>query len=153
MEAYSGFASVYDIFMDEVPYKEWCENLTELLAEYGIASGLVLDLGCGTGQMTRLLRNKGYDMIGIDISSEMLDRAGEQEESPASILYLQQDMRSFELYGTVRAIVSVCDTMNYLLNPEEVTSVCSLANNYLDPNGIFISVSYTHLTLPTTPYV
>ena len=68
MEAYTGFAAVYDTFMDNVPYGEWCEYLAGLLKENGVESGLVLDLGCGTGSLTELLAARGYDMIGIDYS-------------------------------------------------------------------------------------
>ena len=68
MEAYTSFAEVYDTFMDNVPYGEWCEYLTGLLKENGVESGLVLDLGCGTGSLTELLAARGYDMIGIDYS-------------------------------------------------------------------------------------
>ena len=139
MEAYSAFAPVYDLFMDDVPYEAWRDYLTSLLKEYGIEDGLVLDLGCGTGTMTELLARAGYDMIGVDISGEMLQAALEKREaSGLPILYLQQDMREFELYGTVRAVVSVCDCMNYILDPGELETVCSLVNNYLDPGGIFI---------------
>ena len=73
MEAYTGFAAVYDTFMDNVPYGEWCEYLAGLLKENGVENGLVLDLGCGTGSLTELLAARGYDMIGIDYSEEMLE--------------------------------------------------------------------------------
>ena len=136
MEVYTGFATVYDRFMDNVPYEAWCEYLCDILKEHGIRDGLVLDLGCGTGKMTRLLRDRGYDMTGIDLSGEMLEIARDQDDS--GILYLQQDMREFELYGTVAAVVCVCDSMNYLLEPEDLLQVFSLVNNYLDPDGIFI---------------
>lgn len=139
MEAYTGFAAVYDTFMDNIPYAEWCEYLTGLLKEYGVEEGLVLDLGCGTGSLTELLAEEGYDMIGIDYSEEMLELAMEKKyESGKDILYLCQDMREFELYGTVAAVVSICDCMNYITEPEELTEVFRLVNNYLDPNGIFI---------------
>lgn len=139
MDVYSGFAQVYDMFMDNIPYEEWSEYVISLLQEYGISDGLLLDLGCGTGTMTRLLAEQNYDMIGLDISEEMLQIAMERQmESQQSILYLLQDMREFELYGTVRAVVSICDSMNYLLEEEELVEVCSLVNNYLDPGGVFI---------------
>lgn len=139
MEAYSDFAYVYDTLMDNTPYEKWCEQITSVLEKYGIQKELVLDLGCGTGTLTELLAKKGYDMIGIDLSGEMLERAIEKREvSGLSILYLQQDMREFELYGTVKAIVSVCDSINYLLEDEDVMDTFKLVNNYLDPNGIFI---------------
>lgn len=139
MEAYTGFAAVYDTFMDNVPYGEWCGYLAGLLKEYGVESGLVLDLGCGTGSLTELLAARGYDMIGIDYSEEMLELAAQKRaESGQDILYLCQDMREFELYGTVRAVVSICDCINYITDPDDLTEVFSLVNNYLDPGGVFI---------------
>ena len=139
MEAYTSFASVYDTLMDDVPYEEWSTYVIKLLKEYGIDDGLVLDLGCGTGSMTQLLAVRGYDMIGVDYSQDMLEIAQrKREESDQDILYLLQDMREFELYGTVRAVVCICDSMNYMMSEEAVLSVFSLVNNYLDPGGIFI---------------
>lgn len=176
--SYTAFAYVYDELMDNVPYDEWAEYLIGLLKENGVADGLVCELGCGTGQMTRRLAAAGYDMIGIDLSEDMLEVAREQEygayeddsedieeeadvpvgknpddceegraeqqESETtdtgepSILYLQQDMRSFELYGTVSAIVSICDSMNYITTDEDLLQVFRLVNNYLDKDGVFI---------------
>ena len=139
MEAYGEFARVYDIFMDNVDYEDWASYLTESLKEYGISDGLVLELGCGTGTMTELLADAGYDMIGVDNAEEMLAEAMEKrEESGHDILYLLQDMEEFELYGTVRAVVSVCDSLNYITEEEDLLHVFSLVNNYLDPKGIFI---------------
>ena len=177
--SYSAFAYVYDELMDNVPYDEWAEYLIGLLKENGVPDGLVCELGCGTGQMTRRLAAAGYDMIGIDLSEEMLDVAREQEyeayegeygideeenlsapdvaelgceldpedvldDEPGtvtaepSILYLQQDMREFELYGTVSAVVSICDSMNYMTSDEDLLQVFRLVNNYLDKDGVFI---------------
>ena len=168
MDAYTSFAQVYDLFMDNVPYEEWSEYVISLLKEEKIEDGLVLDLGCGTGKMTRLLAAAGYDMIGIDNSEDMLDIAREYQyaqgfpeteetpeietegklsdaqdeveeiESANQILYLLQDMREFELYGTVRAVISICDSMNYILDEEDLLQVFKLVNNYLDPHGIFV---------------
>ncbi|MDO5424414.1 MAG: class I SAM-dependent methyltransferase [Eubacteriales bacterium] len=137
--SYEAFASVYDLFMDNVPYEEWCAYICGVLGEYGIEDGLVLDLGCGTGSLTELLAGKGYDCIGVDLSADMLEVALEKREASGhDILYLQQDMREFELYGTVRAVVSVCDSLNYILEEEELCQVFRLVNNYLDPGGIFL---------------
>ena len=139
MEAYTSFAEVYDTFMDNVPYEEWAEYLAELLQEYDIEDGLVLDLGCGTGSLTEILATKGYDMIGADGSAEMLEIAMEKKaQSGHDILYLLQDMREFELYGTVRAVVSVCDCVNYITDEKELEQVFRLVNNYLDPEGLFL---------------
>ena len=139
MDAYTSFAAVYDTFMDNIPYEEWKAYLEELLTEYHVQDGLVLDLGCGTGTMTELLAADGYDMIGVDNSEEMLEIARDKQiQSGHGILYLLQDMREFELYGTVRAVFSICDSLNYITDPQELKQVFRLVNNYLDPGGIFI---------------
>ncbi|SOC06660.1 class I SAM-dependent DNA methyltransferase [Pseudobutyrivibrio ruminis] len=137
MEAYTGFATVYDRYMDNIPYDDWAQNIKVLFEKYNMPMEIVCDLGCGTGQMTRRLKEMGYDMIGIDVSYDMLMEAMSQEDSDG-ILYLCQDMRSFELYGTVGAVISLCDSMNYLADTDELLQVCKLANNYLDPKGLFI---------------
>jgi ubiquinone/menaquinone biosynthesis C-methylase UbiE len=139
MEAYSDFASVYDLLMDNVPYDEWAEYLYSLFAEYQIEDGLLVELGCGTGCMTERMAAKGFDMIGIDLSEEMLEEAQEKKyESGHDILYLQQDMRNFELYGTVRGIYSICDSVNYILEEQDLLQTFHWVNNYLDPKGLFI---------------
>lgn len=137
MDAYTEFAQVYDLFMDDVPYEEWGNFLLEQLRQAGIREGILLDLGCGTGRLTRFFAGEGYDMIGVDNSPEMLQlakEAGEKED----ILYLLQDMRNFELYGTVAAVYSACDSLNYILEEEELLAVFRLVNNYLDPGGLFL---------------
>lgn len=137
--SYNSFAWVYDTFMDNIPYDEWTEYLVGLLKEHGVSEGLLLDMGCGTGNVTERLASYGYDMIGIDNSEEMLMEARDKMlESGRDILYLLQDMRSFELYGTVAAAVSICDSMNYILEMEDLQEVFRLVNNYLDPGGVFI---------------
>ncbi len=162
MRAYSDFADVYDELMDNVPYAAWCENIAALIEEYGISRpvdsdgicreepcgeeallkserNLVLDLGCGTGTLTQLLRRKGYDMIGVDNSPEMLGIAMEKNaEGGSGILYLLQDMRELELYSTVGTVLSVCDCLNYLLEEEDLLRVFRLVNNYLYPGGLFL---------------
>ena len=136
MEAYTSFARVYDMFMDNVPYEVWSRYIVEKLRANGIDSGYVVDLGCGTGKLTTLLADAGYDMIGIDNSFDMLDMALEREDD--RILYLMQDMREFEPGEKVSAVVSACDSINYILDPEEVEQVFRLVDNYLDPEGIFL---------------
>lgn len=160
MEAYTDFAAVYDIFMDETPYEQWADFLAGLIEQYGVSKpfdrkekgstetggdalaserDLVLDLGCGTGTLTELLAGKGYDMIGVDLSQEMLNIALEKrEKSGSGVLYLCQDMRELDLYSTVGTVVSICDSVNYLLEDEEIVTAFSLVNNYLYPGGVFI---------------
>lgn len=139
MEAYTGFAEVYDTFMDNIDYREWSNYLISLLKEHGIQDGLVLDLGCGTGNVTECLAGAGYDMTGIDMSEDMLNIAMKKKEiSGYDILYLCQQMQEFELYGTVKAVVSICDCINYVTEKEDLKETFRLVNNYLDPHGIFI---------------
>lgn len=157
MEAYTDFAEVYDELMDDTPYEEWCGFLVGLLQKYGAAAdnvgavskqtaenlrqerNTILDLGCGTGTLTELLARRGYDMIGVDNAQEMLQIAIEKRErSGLDILYLLQDMRELELYGTVGAVVSVCDSLNYLLTEKDIVQTFERVNNYLYPQGLFI---------------
>lgn len=135
-DAYTAFAEVYDLFMDEIPYEKWCAYVLGLLHEYGIEEGVVAELGCGTGTITQMLADAGYDMIGIDSSEDMLYVA--REKSDASVLYLQQRMQELELYGTVEAFVSVCDSMNYILTEEDLLCIFKKVNNYLEAGGVFI---------------
>lgn len=152
MEIYQDFAGVYDELMDNTPYERWGERLDDLIRKYGVSKperdaeeildserNLVVDLGCGTGTLTEIMYRKGYDMIGVDFSDSMLNAAMEKKEkSGAEILYLQQDMRELELYSTVGTVFSVCDSLNYILEEEELLEIFSLVNNYLFPGGIFI---------------
>ncbi len=137
MEEYTDFAFLYDEFMEDTPYDEWCVFICDILKSRGITDGLVCDLGSGTGEMTVRLKENGYDMIGIDNSESMLAIARAKDDS-TDILYLLQDMREMELYGTVRAIVSVCDSLNYITDFDDLVHVFKLCNNYLDPEGILI---------------
>ena len=117
---------------------EWEEN-DDAQCLLDSEKNLVVDLGCGTGTLTELLYQKGYDMIGIDNAEEMLNIAMEKRaESGSRILYLLQDMRELELYSTVGTVISVCDSVNYILEEEELLETFSLVNNYLYPGGIFI---------------
>lgn len=152
MEAYGDFAYVYDEFMDNTPYELWCDYLKESIEKYGVSKpneasedtlssekNLVVDLGCGTGTLTQMLYDAGFDMIGVDNSEEMLSVAMEKrDELGSNILYLLQDMRELELYSTVGTVISVCDSVNYILDEEELLQVFKLVNNYLYPGGLFI---------------
>lgn len=138
-EAYSNFAACYDQLMDNIPYDEWFSYLHGLLKEYKIENGIIAEIGCGTGNITELMAAAGYDMIGIDNSDAMLDIANQKKEANnSSSLYLLQDMREFELYGTVKAIISLCDSLNYVTDSDDLLQVFKLVNNYLDPKGLFI---------------
>lgn len=139
MDIYTGFAAVYDLFMDDIPYRKWAVQTRELLHSHRVFSGIVAELGCGTGSLTGILSELGYDMIGIDISSDMLDIANQKSRAAGQdILYLCQDIREFELYGTCAAIISRCDSLNYITKYRDLVQVFRLVNNYLDPGAPFI---------------
>ena len=139
MEAYKDFASVYDMFMDNIDYSAWSDYIVELLNKYGITDGQILELGCGTGTITELLATKGYDMIGLDNSAEMLSVATDKKsESGHDILYILQDMCGFELHRSVPGIISVCDSMNYILEEDDLFKVFQRVQEYLNTDGVFI---------------
>ena len=137
---YTAIARFYDVLNSGVDYVAWARALASQLRKRGVPDGaIVLDLACGSGAMTAELAKYGYDMIGCDISGEMLDIARSRElPDGASILWIEQDMRSFELFGTVGAIVCCLDSLNYLTKKADVEKCFSLCHNYLDSDGIFI---------------
>ncbi len=136
---YGGFAHLYDRLMTDVPYGEWADYYHRIFRRFGCASRLGLDLGCGTGSLTMELARRGTDMIGVDLSGEMLDVASKRAaKNGLDILYINQDMAEFELYGTVDFIVSSLDCVNYIVNKNRLKKVFRLANNYLDPGGLLI---------------
>ncbi len=161
VEAYTDFAEVYDELMDDTPYEAWCDFLMGVFRRYGVDDvskrekcqksdndvlenlwqerNTILDLGCGTGTLTELLARRGYEMIGVDNAQEMLQAAMEKRErSGLDITYVMQDMRELDLYSTVGTVISVCDSLNYLLVEEDILQTFERVNNFLYPQGIFI---------------
>ncbi len=134
---YDKFASLYDELINDVDYKKWADYYFKIFERYGLKPHLGLDLGCGTGNMTLELSKRGLDMTGVDISEDMLMVARSKSENE-SILYLNQDMTEFELYGTVSFVVSSLDCINYVTDKRDLLKVFKLVNNYLDPGGLFI---------------
>ena len=138
-EGYEAIARVYDKLNAEIDYTSWASFFEECFDRYlPHRPELVLDLACGTGRMTLELAARGYDMIGVDGSADMLGEALLQNDGRYSILWLQQDMRSFELYGTVGAVTCCLDSLNYLLTPEDLAKCFATTHNYLDPDGLFL---------------
>lgn len=136
---YKGFANVYDHMMENIPYEEWFSKLKLYLKEHGLTDGRICELGCGTGIMTEKFAKAGYQMIGLDKSVDMLALAKQkQEETKSDILYLNQDMTEMELDKPVDACISVCDSMNYLLQEEEMSALFERVKKYLTPGGLFI---------------
>ena len=136
--SYNGFAYIYDKLTDDVEYEKRAEYIEDIIKKHtNIKPGLMCDLACGTGTMCRILSKKGYDMIGIDSSPDMLNVANQKSEG-LNILYLNQDITNFELYGTVDVIICMLDSVNYLTGDGDVYKLMSLVKNYLNPNGLFI---------------
>ena len=140
-ESYKSFASVYDTFMDETDHEFLADLVSRMIAQHGVSKpvqertgitesvdvllaaekNLVVDLGCGTGKLTEIMAGRGYDVMGIDLSEEMLSVAIERRDKlQHKTMYLCQDMRSFELFGTAGTFVSVGDSINYLLSEEDL---------------------------------
>lgn len=162
MEAYTDFAKVYDEFMDETPYHDWAAFIAQLISGYGVSvpykkkeydevsepsqeelllqeKNLVVELGCGTGSFTEEMAALGYDMIGVDNAEEMLGIAREKaEKSGHEILYLEQDMTELDLFCTAGTVVSVCDSINYLIEEEQIRKTFLKVNNFLYPGGLFL---------------
>ncbi len=135
---YHILAKTYDN-MQEIDYKKFVDYYQKLFEKFGCQPELVLDLGCGTGNITLEMADRGYDMIGLDASPEMLEIAMEKaRERNREILFLQQDMSAFELYGTVGAMVCALDGVNYLTEEGQLKEMLRLLHYYLDPGGIFI---------------
>ncbi len=139
---YGALAPFYDKLQNDVDYSLWADFFERAFSlHFDGEVKDILDLGCGTGSMTLELCRRGYDMIGVDISPEMLTLArqsGEDEGLSQRLLWLCQDMREFELYGTVEATVSCLDCLNHLTSAKDLEKCLSLVHNYLVPNGIFI---------------
>ncbi len=135
---YGGFAKIYDRLQD-IDYSSFADFYEALFDKYKIKPSLVLDLACGNGNITVLMAKRGYDMTGVDISTEMLEIASEKaRENNCDILFLNQDMTEFELYGTVDAVICSLDSINYLTDEESLLKVFKLVKNYLNPDGIFV---------------
>ncbi|EGD46427.1 Methyltransferase type 12 [Ruminiclostridium papyrosolvens DSM 2782] len=136
---YNNFAYVYDKLTLDIDYKRWADYVESIFKRNNLSASMVLELGCGTGSFGVEMARRGYDMICLDLSSDMLDCAAEKaKKEDLDILFLNQNMCSFELYGTVDAIVCLLDSFNYLTNSSQINKMFKLVKNYLNPGGLFI---------------
>lgn len=140
MSGYEAISGAYDVLNSETDYEAWADYIAEVFKRYGSGVESVLDLGCGTGAMTFALHRRGYDMTGVDLSIDMLSVARDRcyDEEIDDILWLLQDMRSFELYGTVNAVVCCLDGINHLTGKGDISRCFGTVHNYLDPDGLFV---------------
>lgn len=138
-EGYRALAGVYDLLNREIDYAAWADFFERCFLRWlPQKPDLVLDLACGTGRMTHELAKRGYDMIGVDGSADMLSIAYAEKPENSNTLFLEQDIRNFELYGTVGAITCCLDSLNYLLEDGDLCACFQTVWNYLDPNGLFL---------------
>lgn len=138
MSSYGALARYYDILTRDVDYSKFADYYEEIFRRKNLRIRTILDLACGTGTLTALLAARGYDMIGTDMSEDMLsaayDKAGPLTSKP---MYLCQPMQSLDLYGTVDAVVCSMDGVNYL-DPGLVETVFRRVLLFLEPGGVFI---------------
>ena len=138
-EGYDAIAKVYDKLNADIDYSAWADFVEKCFQKFlPEKPELVLDLACGTGSMTFPLADRGYDMIGVDGSENMLAEAFMRGNGRSDILWLLQDMRAFELYGTVGAVTCCLDSLNYLLEDGDLQACFACVHNYLDPDGLFL---------------
>lgn len=136
---YARFSEVYDKLTQDIDYVKWADYLESAFLKFGIKPSLVLELGCGTGSLALEMSQRGFEMIGLDRSADMLSKAYEKmNDKGLDILFLNQDMRFFELYGTVDVILCMLDSINYILSIRDLRRVFKLVRNYLNPGGLFI---------------
>lgn len=134
--SYEVFAEYYDELMQNVGYRERAEYIDRLIKQYKPDANLLVDLACGTGSMTVEFAEMGYDVIGTDISEDMLSKA--REKSDGSILYLCQSMQELDMYGTIDAFVCTLDSLNHIESRDELCRAFNRVSLFLEPDGVFV---------------
>ena len=140
MNSYQALSAYYDRFTDDVGYADWADFFERLFAREGIQPKLVLDLACGTGSLTRILAERGYEMIGADASPEMLMQAMQNTmDCEPRPLFLNQRMEALDLYGTVDACLCCLDSINYVTEPQTLQKAFERVHLFLEPkSGLFV---------------
>lgn len=135
---YQAFSVIYDRVMCEIPYDEWFEKLSALLKRQGKGGGHLCELGCGTGEMAGRFFDAGYEVTGIDLSPDMLARAVDKRREGQEILYVNQDMTHFSLHKRADVVLCICDSINYLLDEEELLQTFQCVRDNLTEDGLFV---------------
>ena len=140
MSAYHFLAGCYDRFTYDVDYASWADYIQRHFARCSLPGNTVLDLACGTGSLTRELALRGYELIGVDRSPEMLAEAAEKnrEGAPIEPIFLCQSMEKLDLYGTIDACVCCLDSVNYVTNPKRLARAFERVHLFLMPGGLFL---------------
>lgn len=137
--SYGVFSEFYDALTANVSYDTVSQVLSSLLTRYGKSRGLLLDLACGTGSVSVRLAKKGYEVIGVDLSPEMLSEAQNKAYSAGqNILFLCQDMTALDLYGTVDAAVCTLDGLCHLPDEESLQAALGKVSLFMNPGGVFL---------------
>jgi SAM-dependent methyltransferase len=148
MSSYDAFARVYDVFTSNIDYKKRADYFCELLARYTDKKGICLDLACGTGTLCEEFFCRGFEVIGVDNSFEMLSIANSKKYSSNSdITYLCQDMTKLDLYGTVDVVFCVLDSLNHITQKSKLQHVFDKIALFLDTEGYFVfdlNTEYKH---------
>ena len=148
MASYGDFAYFYDNLTDNVDYEKRCSYIKGLLTENGVGEGILLDLACGTGTVSLMLSDMGYDVIGVDASEDMLSVAQEKKmESGADVIFLCQRMEELDLFGTINACVSTLDSINHVTDEETVREIFRRVSLFMEDKGIFlfdVNTPYKH---------
>lgn len=133
-------AGCYDAMTEDVRYPAWADFLEKLFARTKTPVQTVLDLACGTGTMSCLLAGRGYELIGVDFSPEMLAVAAEKALSVAGErpIFLCQSMEQLDLYGTVDACICLLDSVNHIIKPEKLQKAFQRVHLFLEPGGLFV---------------
>ncbi len=139
---YTGFAGVYDNFMDDIPYEAWSgfvKNLLELNDIVGADGDTIAELGCGTGTMTQIFLEAGYRIKASDLSPDMIKVARVKcADYPGQVAFDKADMRDFALDEPVKGIISLCDSVNYLIQDGDLEKLFAAVKRNLLPGGVFI---------------
>lgn len=139
---YASLASSYDGFTSDISYEKWAEYLESHFEKSPKKIKTVVDLACGTGSLTWILAQRGYEMIGVDISADMLSEAMEKgydiEGDFVPPMFLCQPMEQLDLYGTVDALICTLDSVNHVLDEKAVAEAFRLVELFLEPGGLFV---------------
>ncbi len=140
MESYERFAHIYDALMNDVDYDKWAEYVISFLVKnYGDKKINILECACGTGAVTIRMAKRGYNIIGSDLSEDMLEVASEKaRRNRLNIHFIRQDMTCISLHKRVDAVISCCDGVNYLTSREKLLKFFSSAYDALKDNGLLL---------------
>lgn len=141
---YQKFAEIYDQMMSEIPYEEWFVNIQEQLQQRGKTRGVLCELGCGTGAMAGRFADAGWEVVGVDLSEEMLTEAQSRKKEEQNISYTCQDMRSFRLHTKADVVVCICDSANYLLEEQDLLDMFCKVSENMSEDGVFVMDMKTH---------